>query len=271
MNTLGDAVTLFRREAIRYRRDRAYWVGQIVFPLAVVVFLGFGMNDVVRLPSGADYVGHLATGVLVLLVGSGAVGAGFSLIEDRETGFLRALLVAPVSRASIVLGKLVARLAASLLLVALLVAVLAVFTEVRPVHPAAVLLAVTAITANRASPVVRVIRFPSRAMFVFLFMIWVLSVLMVFAISGVLIAFNWFSIDLFSVCWIIICLVLWLLPVAGFPVLGFLAVSWLLYSLIIIKLIVLQKTVILCQQLLFKYSTNPIKNHVFSRTKPSDV
>ena len=45
------------------------------------------------------------------------------------------------------LGKLVARLAASLLLVTLLVAVLAVFTELRPVHPAAVLLAVTAITA----------------------------------------------------------------------------------------------------------------------------
>ena len=147
MNTFGDAVTLFRREAIRYRRDRAYWIGQIVFPLAVVAFLGFGLNDVVRLPSGADYIGHLATGVLVLLVGSGAVGAGFSLIEDRETGFLRALLVAPVSRASIVLGKLAARLVASVVLVALLVAILAVFTEVRPVHPGAVLLAVTAITA----------------------------------------------------------------------------------------------------------------------------
>ena len=144
---VADAFTIFRREALRYRRDRAYWVGQTVFPLALVAFLGLGLNDVVRLPSGADYLGHLASGVLVLVVGSGAVGGGFSLIEDRESGFLRALLVAPVSRSSIVLGKLVARLLASLLLVALLVGVLALFTSLRVVHPAAALLAVVGVTA----------------------------------------------------------------------------------------------------------------------------
>ena len=144
---LSDTLTLFRREVIRYRRDRAYWVGQMVFPLAAVAFFGFGLNDVVELPTGTDYVGHLASGILVLVISSGAVGGGFSLIEDRETGFLRALLIAPVAPASIVLAKLAARLAASLLLVALLLAILASFTPLRLPEPAALLGAITAVTA----------------------------------------------------------------------------------------------------------------------------
>ena len=143
---VGDTLTLLRRELIRYRRDRAYWIGQIVFPLAIVGFLGFGLDEVITLPSGTSYVGHLATGVLALLVGSGAVGGGFSLIEDRESGFLRSLLIAPVSRTSIVLSKLAARILASLLLVGVLVGILAVFTPVRVAHGAALLLAIVGIS-----------------------------------------------------------------------------------------------------------------------------
>jgi ABC-2 type transport system permease protein len=145
---VADAAAIFRREALRYRRDRAYWVGQIAFPLVVVGFIGFGLNDVVRLPTGADYLGHLASGMLALLVGSGGVGGGTTLIEDRASGFLRALLVAPVSRASIVLGKLAARALASLGLVAVLVAILSRFTPLGLPHPGAAALAVIAITAS---------------------------------------------------------------------------------------------------------------------------
>jgi ABC-2 type transport system permease protein len=143
----GDAAAIFRREVLRYRRDRAYWVGQIVFPLAAVGFIGFGLNDVITLPTGARYVGHLGAGMLVLVVGSGAVGAGFSLIEDRETGFLRALRVAPIARGSIVLGKLAARWLASLALVAVLVALLWPVAGFRIAHAGALLLAVTGVTA----------------------------------------------------------------------------------------------------------------------------
>ncbi len=143
---LLDAATLFRRELLRYRRDRAYWVGQIALPLVVVAFLGFGLNDVVRLPTETDYLGHLASGMLALLVTSGAVGGGFTLIQDRESGFLRALVVAPVSAASLVLGKVAARVAVSLVLVALLVAVFASFTALRPIHWGAIGLAVIGLT-----------------------------------------------------------------------------------------------------------------------------
>ena len=147
-HVFSDAATIFWRELLRYRRDRAYWIGQLLLPLAVVGFIGFGLNDVVSLPTGTSYVGHVASGVLVLLVGSGAVGSGFGLIQDRESGFLRALLVAPLARSSIVLGKLAARLAASLLLVLVLVGILAAFTPVRVLHPAAIGVAVAGVTAT---------------------------------------------------------------------------------------------------------------------------
>jgi ABC-2 type transport system permease protein len=143
----ADAAAIFRREVLRYRRDRAYWVGQIVFPLAVVGFVGFGLNEVIALPTGVGYVGHLGAGMLVLVVGSGAVGAGFSLIEDRETGFLRALRVAPIARGSIVLGKLAARWLVSLALVALLSLLLWPVADFRLVHAGALLLAVSGVTA----------------------------------------------------------------------------------------------------------------------------
>ena len=143
----ADTAVLFSREVLRYRRERAYWAGQILFPLVFVGFVGFGLDRVTRLPGGISYVGHLASGMLALAVGSGAVGAGFSLIEDRQSGFLRALLTAPVSRSSIVFAKLAARAVVSIVLVALLLALLALFTPLSLFHPAALLGAVVGISA----------------------------------------------------------------------------------------------------------------------------
>jgi ABC-2 type transport system permease protein len=144
---LSDLAALTGRELRRYARDRAYWVGQIVFPLGFIAFIGYGLEDVIALPSGTSYVGHLATGLLAMLVGSGAVGGGFSLIEDRASGFLRALLVAPVSRTHLVLAKLIARVLASLALVTGLGVLLALFTPVRLADPLAGCVAVIAITS----------------------------------------------------------------------------------------------------------------------------
>jgi ABC-2 type transport system permease protein len=144
---LSDLAALTGRELRRYARDRAYWVGQIAFPLVFVAFIGFGLEGVIALPSGTSYVGHLATGLLAMLVGSGAVGGGFSLMEDRASGFLRALLVAPVARANLVLAKLIARVLASLALVIGLGVLLALFTPVRLADPVAGCVAVVAITS----------------------------------------------------------------------------------------------------------------------------
>lgn len=145
---LVDAATIFRREWLRYRRDRAYWVGQLVFPLAVVGFIGLGLDRVVTLPTGTNYLGHLSSGMLALLVASGAVGGGVTLIEDRHSGFLRPLLVAPISRSSLVLGKLAARCTASLVLVGALVAILGTLAPLGVESAVALTTAVVGITAS---------------------------------------------------------------------------------------------------------------------------
>jgi ABC-2 type transport system permease protein len=71
----------------------------------------------------------------VLIVTSGAIGGGYTLIEDTQRGFLRPLLVAPVSRSAIVIGKIVARLLLSLALALALVGLLALVTGLRLAHP----------------------------------------------------------------------------------------------------------------------------------------
>ncbi len=147
MSWLVDAAAIFWREVLRYRRDRAYWIGQIVFPVVFVGVVGAGLNNATETPTRADYIAYLASGALALVVGSGAVGAGFSLIEDRESGFLRALLVAPVTSQGIVLGKLAARLLVSLVLVAVLTGVFSLVTPLRLAHPLALVFAVAAVTA----------------------------------------------------------------------------------------------------------------------------
>jgi ABC-2 type transport system permease protein len=143
----SDLAALTQRELRRYSRDRAYWVGQVVFPLAMIAFVGLGLDEEVELDTGANFASHLATGLLAMLVGSGAVGGGFSLIEDRSSGFLRALLVAPVSRAHLVLAKLIARIAVSLVLVGFLGVLLGLMTPLRLVDPLAGLVAVTGVTS----------------------------------------------------------------------------------------------------------------------------
>ncbi len=149
--SLRDVGTVFWREWLRYRRERAYWAGQLVFPLVLIVFIGFGMNAVVELPSGTSYVAHLASGVIALIVASGAVGAGMGLIQEREEGLLRVLLVAPIGTGSILLGKFAARLWVSLLLAAALVLIFATFADLGVAHPWAVFLAIAAITAGFVS------------------------------------------------------------------------------------------------------------------------
>jgi len=143
----GDAAAIFWRESLRYRRDRAYWLGQLAFPLLAVLFIGFGFEGVVNLGNDTSYAAYLSSGLLALMAGSGAVGGGFSLIQDRDSGFLRALCVAPVSATGVVLGKVAARWVVTLALVTILTVIFSVLTPLSLPHPAAALLAVTGITA----------------------------------------------------------------------------------------------------------------------------
>ena len=147
MNLVRDAWVMCERELLRYGRDRFYWLGQLLFPLLFVGSVGLGLNRVVTLPSGINYVSHLASGILALLAASGGVGAGMSLIQDRASGFLRSLAVAPIARGSLVIGKLAARLVVTCLLFSVLLFVLALFTPLRIPNPLIAFCGVASITS----------------------------------------------------------------------------------------------------------------------------
>jgi ABC-2 type transport system permease protein len=105
---LLPAFTLWWREIVRFYRQRARVVGVIVSPILfwVVIGSGFGTSFGSGQASGQQHsLNYLYPGMLVMIVLFTAIFTMMSVIEDRNEGFLLSVLVAPVPRAAIVLGK----------------------------------------------------------------------------------------------------------------------------------------------------------------------
>jgi ABC-2 type transport system permease protein len=98
---------VWRRELIRFQRDRLRTVTSLIQPLLFLLVLGTGLSSLARgsLPSGVNFKTFIYPGVLAMSVLFTAIFSAASIVWDREFGFLREMLVAPVSRASIVIGK----------------------------------------------------------------------------------------------------------------------------------------------------------------------
>ncbi len=98
---------VWRREMIRFRRDRLRAITSLIQPLLFLLILGTGLSSLAgrSLPSGVDFKTFIYPGVLAMSVLFTAVFSAGSIVWDREFGFLREMLVAPVSRAAIVTGK----------------------------------------------------------------------------------------------------------------------------------------------------------------------
>jgi ABC-2 type transport system permease protein len=97
---------VWRRELIRYRSDRLRMVTTLVQPLLFLFVLGSGLE---RLSSAGTHGVSLRTfiypGILCIAVMFTAMFSAASIVWDREFGFLREMMVAPVRRSSIVIGK----------------------------------------------------------------------------------------------------------------------------------------------------------------------
>ena len=94
-----------RRELLRFRQDRARMLTMLLQPLLFVFVMGTGLGSIVDTGGGLDFRTFLFPGVLATSVLFTAAFAGISLVWDREFGFLREMMVAPISRASIIWGK----------------------------------------------------------------------------------------------------------------------------------------------------------------------
>ena len=98
---------VWRRELIRFRSDRLRAVTSLVQPVLFLFVLGTGLSRLAGrgLPAGVDFRTFIYPGVLAMSVLFTAIFSAASIVWDREFGFLREMLVAPVRRWAIVVGK----------------------------------------------------------------------------------------------------------------------------------------------------------------------
>jgi ABC-2 type transport system permease protein len=95
------------RDLLRFRTDRSRLISSLIQPLLFLFVLGKGLGASMPTTAtgGGDYSTFLFPGVLATSVMFTAVFSAISIVWDREAGFLREMLVAPVSRTSIAIGK----------------------------------------------------------------------------------------------------------------------------------------------------------------------
>ena len=96
---------VWRRELIRFARDRLRIVTSLVQPVLFLLILGEGLSVIARTPPGVSFKTFMFPGIVGMTVLFTSVFSAMSIVWDREFGFLREMLVAPVDRWAIVLGK----------------------------------------------------------------------------------------------------------------------------------------------------------------------
>src|SRR5579864_9282188 len=102
------AFTLWWREIVRFYRQKSRVVGVLASPLVFWVVIGAGFGTSFRTGGGQSqqhYMDYFYPGALIMIVLFTSIFAMMSVIEDRKEGFLLSVLVAPVPRSAIVLGK----------------------------------------------------------------------------------------------------------------------------------------------------------------------
>lgn len=96
---------LWKRELIRFFRSKSRVVGSLGMPFFFLAILGTGLNSAFSVPSEGGYLQFIAPGIIGMVLMFASMFSGIIVIMDRQFGFLKETLVAPISRLSVVLGK----------------------------------------------------------------------------------------------------------------------------------------------------------------------
>jgi len=98
---------MWLRDVKRFVRARSRLIGNVIQPFFFLAILGFGLSSAIfpGIPSGFKFVDFLTPGIVAMAVLFSSIFAGVSVLWDKQFGFLQEVLVAPVSRLSIVLGR----------------------------------------------------------------------------------------------------------------------------------------------------------------------
>lgn len=105
MSELEGIYTIWRREVRRYMRERALVFSTVFMSLLWLVIFGVGIGSMRFGRMQGDYQAFLFPGIIGMALLVTSIRSGISIIRDTELGFLRVVLISPVSRSAIVLGK----------------------------------------------------------------------------------------------------------------------------------------------------------------------
>lgn len=98
---------IWYRDVLRYWRNKVRVVSGLAFPIIWLVFFGTGMSSSLQIigGEGIDYMLFVFPGILAMNLIFSSIFSAISIVTDREFGFLREILVAPISRGAIAVGK----------------------------------------------------------------------------------------------------------------------------------------------------------------------
>ena len=100
-----DSITIAKRDIIRSFRQKSQLYSSIVRPVIWLFLLGTGLRGSFNAPEGFTYTQYIFPGMIVMNILFASIMSGTTIIWDREFGFLKEIMVAPMSRTSIVFGK----------------------------------------------------------------------------------------------------------------------------------------------------------------------
>src|ERR1022692_4788716 len=124
---------LWLRELKRYLRSRVQLVASLGQPMLYLLVLGFGMGPVFQRAGNGSYLQFVAPGVIGMTVLFSSIFSGLGLLWDRQFGFLKETLVAPVPRLQIMIGRTLGG-ATVAVLQGLLVSIVCLIAGFRPVN-----------------------------------------------------------------------------------------------------------------------------------------
>jgi ABC-2 type transport system permease protein len=105
MHYANTVYVLWLRQLKRYVRSKSRMIASLAQPLLFLLALGFGFGPIYQQAGGGNYIQFLAPGIIAMTVLTTSMFAGIEVIWDRQFGFLKETLVAPVPRWIIMLGR----------------------------------------------------------------------------------------------------------------------------------------------------------------------
>ena len=142
-NNLQAIYIMWLREMKRFLRSKSRVIGSLMVPFSFLLFMGFGFKSGFNLPGmpqETNYLDFLVPGIIGMTMLFTSTFAGISVLWDREFGFLKEIMVAPVRRSAVVLGRIAGGVTTALIQ-GILILIISLFMGFQVVNPFGLVLA----------------------------------------------------------------------------------------------------------------------------------